>query len=87
MKSSREKPHANLKNKSNIYLEERVQSNTGRRSQTGVYEREKYTIPTILQTCNCMDKLKMRNPNSYTENDTMKQSKADIQSSIKMNKT
>jgi hypothetical protein len=28
----------------------------------------------------------MINPNSYTENDTMKQSKADIQSSIKINK-
>ena len=34
-----------------------------------------------------MDKMKMRNPNSYTVNDTMKQSKADIQSSIKINKT
>ena len=32
-------------------------------------------------------KLKMINPNSDTENDTMEQSKADIQSSIKMNKT
>ena len=34
-----------------------------------------------------MKQLKMRNPNSYTENDTMKQTKIDIQSSIKMNKT
>ena len=64
-----------------------MQSNMGWRSQTGVYEREKYIILTILLTCNCTEKLKMRNSNSYTENDTMKQSKADIQSSIKMNKT
>ena len=34
-----------------------MQSNMGWRSKTGVYEREKYIILTILLTCNCTEKI------------------------------